>query len=72
MLQTPLPPPGCIVPAPGFPTLYALPVSVSDRKVELNVFGFTSKKPSLVVKLEMEGEHGAEDAPPRSILQPKA
>ena len=52
--------------------MYALPVSVCDRKVELNVFGFTSKKPSLVVKLELGNEGSTEDAPPRAILQPKA
>ena len=52
-VQVPDTPPGCIVPAPGFPTLYSLPISVTDKKVELNIFGFASKKPTLVTKLHL-------------------
>ncbi len=45
--------PGCVVPAPGFPTLHSLPLSVARSKVNVNVFGMgASKKESVVLVVE--------------------
>ena len=43
------PRPGCVVPAPGFPTLHSLAFSPVLTNISLNIFGFASKKDSLIV-----------------------
>lgn len=43
------PRPGCVVPAPGFPTLHTLPFSPSLASVRMNVFGMASRKESMVL-----------------------
>jgi hypothetical protein len=40
---------GCIVPAAGFPTLHSIAFSPAREKVSINLFGFASKKESLIL-----------------------
>lgn len=43
------PPAGCVVPAPGFPTLHSLHITPERASVALDVFGTKSRKLSVVV-----------------------
>jgi hypothetical protein len=45
------PPPGCLVPAKGYPTLHSLPLSYLRAAVSLNVFGTRSRKETFLVAL---------------------
>lgn len=54
----PLPPAGCIIPAPGYPTLHALPLSAAFKKVKLNIFGFGSRKHSTILTPHGAAEPG--------------
>lgn len=60
------PRPGCVFPAPGFPTLHSLPFTPVLEKLSINIFGFASKKDSIVLAVgtgrrreEMYGLTGA-------------
>ena len=57
---------GCRVPAPGFATLHSLPFTPVLEKIGVNIFGFASKKDSIIVAVghgrrrdEMYGLTGA-------------
>jgi len=45
----PVPPPGCLVPAPGYPTLHSLPLVPVRCSAAVNIFGFESRKDSVVL-----------------------
>ncbi len=49
-LFNPVPPAGCVIPAPGYPTLHAMPLRHEFKQVKLNIFGSSSRKPSTIVE----------------------
>lgn len=60
-LFNPIPPVGCVIPAPGYPTLHVLALRHEFKQVKLNIFGSSSRKPSTVVEpmgTVTAGEHG--------------
>ncbi|KAA0160679.1 hypothetical protein FNF28_05378 [Cafeteria roenbergensis] len=63
----PLPPVGCVVPAPGYPTLHSLPLAPVRAPVEVNIFGFSSRKDSVVMAVS---EHALASGYIRSEVRP--